>query len=807
MTVRLRRPGIRAQLLALMLLLVGTAATVLLIDEIGGRRQAASLQWMIEGPMAQLAGTRAIAEAYGQDIAGAACSSHYGRMSAVQASALAEAARARIATHWQGLRRAPSDTAGRALIAQIGEAQSVADRTAQAAIEALRAGDRGSLDALCSSGFDAAFDPVTLRLRLLADLAISAADQRFESERVEVRRASAWRLGLSLFTLTIVVAFGWRLSRNLVRGIESLQDLAQRLRERDFSERTVVRPGGELGAVVDAFEDMRRELRRYGAELRQSELRANSANRAKSAFLATMSHELRTPMIGVTGMVEVLSHTRLDDDQRRALALVRHSADTLLQIIGDILDFSKIEAGKLELTPTPVDLRRLVEGCVLNFVAAASSKGLSLDCRIDPAVGPAYLADPLRLRQILGNFLSNAIKFTERGGVHVSLDRTSTGARGEGLRLSVSDTGIGIPEDAQAQLFEPFAQAEQSTTRRFGGSGLGLAICALLAERMGARISLRSRVGEGTVLQLDLELPLANPSQIEAEPENAAPALAGRRALPSPAEAERERSLVLLVDDHPTNRLVVSRQLALAGFRCETANDGAQGLAAWQSGRFALVLTDLHMPVMDGYQLTGALRSEEASRGLARTPVIALTAAVLKGEAERCLAAGMDDYIAKPASIDTLLRRLRHWLPHLEAIDSAAAGAVVEPDGNGPSPQRLDATPPSFDPAPLREALGEDALALRQVLEEFLDAARADVDAAEAARLRDERAGVAREAHRIKAAAALVGAMALSAAAEFIEAQAAELEADALELAVARLQLRLAEFDQATARLRLAAGG
>ncbi len=804
MSWALRRPGIRAQLLALVLLLVGTGATVLLIDEVGGRRQAASLQWLIEGPLAQLAGSRAIAEAYGEDIAGASCRAHDGRMSSAQAGALAEAARARIATHWQGVLRSPAEPAQRALIAQIGEAQSVADRSAQAAIEALRSGDRDSLAGLCSAGFDAAFDPVTLRLRLLADLAVSSADARLEAERAYLRQASVWRLGLSLFTLGVVVVVGWRLSRNLVRGIEGLEDLAQRLRERDFRERPVFRPSGELGAVIDAFEDMRRELLRYGTELRQSELRANSANRAKSAFLATMSHELRTPMIGVTGMVEVLSHTRLDEDQRRALALIRHSADTLLQIIGDILDFSKIEAGKLELTPVPVDLRRLVEGSVLNFVAAASSKGLSLDCRIDPAVGPAYLADPLRLRQILGNFLSNAVKFTERGGVHVSLERTGVDARGDRLRLCVSDTGIGIPEDAQAQLFEPFAQAEQSTTRRFGGSGLGLAICALLAERMDARIGLRSRVGEGTELQLDMSLASADPARIDAEPESATPTLAGRRDLPSPAQAERERSLVLLVDDHPTNRLVVSRQLALAGFRCETANDGAQGLSAWRSGRFALVLTDLHMPVMDGYQLTGALRAEEANRGLPRTPVIALTAAVLKGEAERCLAAGMDDYIAKPASIDTLLRRLRHWLPHLEAIDAAAKPQMRAATSGDPIEAE---SAPSFDPGPLHEALGGDVRALRQVLEEFLDAAREDIDAAEAARLRDERVAVAREAHRIKAAAALVGAMALSAAAAALELQAAELDADGLELAVARLQLRLAEFDQATARLRLAAGG
>ena len=794
-----RRPGIRAQLLGLAALLVGTGSAVLLIDESASRSHARNLQWMAEVPLANVASARAIAEAYAQDLTGAICRSAHGQMGEEQAIAVAEAAQARIEDHWRSLLHTPQDGAHQNLLAQIGEARAEADRAAGRAIAALREGDAAALLRLCRAELGAALDPVTLRLRLLAELSITSAQARIDEDRALMRRVGAWRLGLSLFTLAVVVIVAWRLSRTLVRGIEGLEDMALRLRERDFRELPVFRPDGELGAVVDAFEDMRRELLRYGSELRQSELRANAANRAKSAFLATMSHELRTPMIGVTGMVEVLSHTRLDEDQRRALALIRHSADSLLQIIGDILDFSKIEAGKLELAPLPVDLRRLIEGCVLNFVAAASSKGLSLDCRIDPALGPAYLADALRLWQILGNFLSNAIKFTEQGGVHVSLERLGRGERGERLRLSVSDTGIGIPQEAQAQLFEPFAQAETSTTRRFGGSGLGLAICARLAELLGARIELDSRVGEGTTLRLELELAPADPAAIEAEAA-AASAQTTRRQLPSTGEAEAERSLVLLVDDHPTNRLVVTRQLALAGFRCEAVNDGVQGLEAWRSGRFALVLTDLHMPLMDGYQLAAEIRADEARRGLARTPLIALTAAVLKGEAERCIEAGMDDYIAKPASIDTLLRRLTHWLPHL----ASAPSALPAPLGEGVPKAAVGAETPAFDAESLRIVLGEDPAELGQVLDEFLEAATVDVAAAVAARARADRAALVREAHRLKAAAALAGAAALAEQAALLEANGATLADDALELAVAGLQRRLAEFAAATASLRLA---
>jgi signal transduction histidine kinase/CheY-like chemotaxis protein/HPt (histidine-containing phosphotransfer) domain-containing protein len=802
MPVRLRRPGIRAQLMALVVLLIGTGGSVLLIDESASRSHARHLQWMVDGPLATLASAGAMTEAYSQDLMASSCRALRGQMGARQAAALGESAMARVAVHWSALLQTPTDTAQQALLGQIAEARAVADRVASETLAALQADDPARLQPLCETELGAAIDPVILRLRLLSELAMAGADAKLAEDRALMQRARAWRIGLSLFTLAVVAAVGWRISRNLVRGIEGLEDLALRLRERDFRDVDVFRPSGELGAVVDAFEDMRRELLRYGTELRRSELRANAANRAKSAFLATMSHELRTPMIGVTGMVEVMSHTRLDEDQRRALAMIRHSADNLLQIIGDILDFSKIEAGKLELAPVPTDLRRLVEGCVLNFVAAASSKGLSLDCRLDPALAQAYLADPLRLRQILGNFLSNAIKFTEHGGVHVSLERISRSESADSLRLRVSDTGIGIPVEAQAQLFEPFAQAETSTTRRFGGSGLGLAICAHLAELMGARIGLESREGEGTRLSLELELSPTDPNLVEVEPAARAAALEARRRLPSVTEAEAEGSLVLLVDDHPTNRLVVTRQLALAGFRCETADDGERGLQAWRSRRFALVLTDIHMPAMDGYQLAAEIRAEESRECLPRTPLIALTAAVLKGEAERCIEAGMDDYIAKPASIDTLLKHLCHWLPHLTGTAApAAAVSAAEPGAGADAPPD---SPASFDPQPLRAVLGEDPGLLRQVLEEFFAAAGDDVEAAEAAWRRGDRAAIVRQAHRLQAAAALAGAEALRAQAAELERGATSMAADALELAVARLHLRLAEFSEATGALRLA---
>ena len=505
-------------------------------------------------------------------------------------------------------------------------------------------------------------------------------------------------------------------------------------------------------------------IKQLESGLRDSEARAHEASRAKSAFLAAMSHEIRTPMIGVTGMIEVLSHSRLDEDQRRSLNIIQHSAQALLQIVGDILDFSKIEAGKLELAPQAASLPSLVANTVHNYMGTASSKGLELSFEIDPALAPAHRVDPVRLRQILSNLLSNAIKFTEHGSVRARLERLGSGAVGERLRLSVQDTGIGIDEATRARLFQPFAQAEAATSQRFGGTGLGLAICRRLADLMGGELRMDSSPGVGTTLSLELELPLARVEDIEGgtAPDLSPLAPFVARPLPSHAQAEAERSLVLLVDDHPTNRLVIARQLALAGFACETAEDGEAGLAAWRSGRYALVLSDVHMPKLDGYGMARAIRTEEETRGGARTPIIALTAAAMKGEAERCMAAGMDDYLAKPVGIATLVERLRRWLPHLDTPPPRL------PDGSAaPLPQA--ARPPPLDRSVLRQLAAGDPAVERDVLDDFLQATRAGLDALAQATAAADAPALAREAHKLKGASRLVGATELAEAAEALE--------------------------------------
>ena len=554
-------------------------------------------------------------------------------------------------------------------------------------------------------------------------------------------------------------------------------------------------------------------IKRLERALRDSESRARDANHAKSAFLAAMSHEIRTPMIGVTGMIEVLSHTDLDIEQRRSLNVIQASAEALLRIIGDILDFSKIEAGRMEIEPVPTSLPDLLRSVVANHAGSASSKGLALTCEIDPRIAPAHYADPVRVRQVIGNFLSNAIKFTERGSVTTAVELrrhdAADGALGsDELVMRVTDTGIGISEQAQARLFQPFSQAEVDTTRRFGGTGLGLAICRRIAELMGGDVEMESVPNVGTTMRLVVRLHRAPQEELPemAAPGRQVPGFSPRR-LPTIEEARRERSLVLLVDDHATNRQVIQRQLALAGYASETAEDGVEGLERWRSGRYALLLSDVHMPRMDGYQLARTIRDEEVQHGLAHTPIVALTASALKGEAERCLTAGMDDYMAKPVGIATLGACLQRWLPHTASATPVPAmqGASIQAANN----QQVIAAeaglpqlqhPPTLDDGVVTELTGGDSAEARALLLDFLASTDEDLALLEALRSAGDLQGMTRQAHKIKGAARLVGAQELAEAAAVLEsagrsgdwASVLPLAVD-VATAVGRLQLDVAE--------------
>jgi signal transduction histidine kinase/CheY-like chemotaxis protein/CHASE3 domain sensor protein/HPt (histidine-containing phosphotransfer) domain-containing protein len=520
--------------------------------------------------------------------------------------------------------------------------------------------------------------------------------------------------------------------------------------------------------------------RELEAELLRSKEAADAANRAKSTFLATMSHEIRTPMNGVLGMLELMSLSHLDRDQRTALSVVRESAGSLLRIIDDILDFSKIEAGKLELRSEPTSIADLVERVANTYSGTASSRGLLLTRRCDASISRVLLADPVRLQQVLNNFVSNAIKFTHTGEVSIAADLVERADGMDTIQLSVEDTGIGLTFEQQAKLFQPFVQASDDTAVRYGGTGLGLSICRRLAELMGGTIRMESEPGRGTCMYFTVTLPIATGVTLPEplEPADASPPEA--RAAPSVAEAEREGSLVLVVDDHPVNRLVLQRQVNALGYAAESAENGVEALDMWSSGRFAAIITDCNMPDMSGYQLARNIRACEARHGHAPTPIIACTANALGGEAEKCVASGMNDYLSKPVQIASLARKLSRWVP-------------VE----RPQPQLFPANESveaPLDTSTLDDISGGDTAMARDILERFHR-----YNAEDAKRLRAAvHGGDAEQAsafcHRIKGSSRTIGANNLAAACEALERAARERDA-------AAMIERLAAFDAEIHRL------
>jgi signal transduction histidine kinase/DNA-binding response OmpR family regulator len=474
---------------------------------------------------------------------------------------------------------------------------------------------------------------------------------------------------------------------------------------------------------------------------------AEAANQAKSAFLATMSHEIRTSMNGVLGMVEVLERQDLNAAQRHIVATIRYSGQMLLHIIDDVLDFSKIEAGRLELESTFFSLSGLINAVLDTFQPQVIAKGLTLDAEIAAGSQDALVGDPTRLRQILFNLLSNAIKFTEEGGVQVRAGTMSVDGDNTRATVAVIDTGIGMYGEQLARLFQPFVQADRSTTRQFGGTGLGLSIVRRLAQAMGGDVSVESTPGGGSAFTVTLSL-------------QAAPSDLPHRAFLRPVAGLKPTSFsierVLVVDDHPVNREVLVLQLKLLGIAADTAANGVDAMAAWTPGRYAAVLADIHMPQMDGYELARRLRASEADRDSARTPIIAVSADAMKGEEERCLAAGMDACLVKPVNIERLRTTLECWLPIQEGNSAADVGERYEPTA-------------AIDRDVLAAWLGDDRTAVDRLLRTFRETAvETEREINTAARI-GNLATLAAAAHKLKGAAQSVGATGVGATASALE--------------------------------------
>jgi len=543
------------------------------------------------------------------------------------------------------------------------------------------------------------------------------------------------------------------------------------------------------GMLRDHTQHLEERVQMRTHDLEEARKQAEAASLAKSDFLANMSHEIRTPMNGVMGMTELMLQGGLTPQKEKLyLCAIKDSADSLMMIVNDILDFSKIEAGKFTLERKPFSPRDAVERCLSGLLMRAEEKGLKVRHQVDSAVPPCLVGDQGRLRQVLTNLVGNAIKFCQQGEISVDVGLVSREMDEVTLHVCVTDTGIGIAEEACQRIFNQFEQADSSTTRKYGGTGLGLAICKKLVELMDGTIWVESRLGVGSCFYFTARFLFGNEELLPIDND---------AALVS-SQLRQAPLTILLADDVEINRALVQAILEPHGHQITFAENGRSALEAYTSKRFDVVLMDIQMPEMDGLQATRAIREYERDMGRsAAVPIVAMTAFAGNEDRQVCLDAGMDDYLTKPIRPAQLLQLLNKFAAHPVASDEAPRGGVPAAPAPEVSPGEADGKVAVFAQGELLERLGGRPEMIPRFIGLFCKGVLPQLEGLVTALAAEDADGVRRHAHAIKGSAGNIAALRMHETAAMIEKAAKEGDLTETARHIAVLQVEYREFTEA----------